>query len=236
MQDRILYMLPVGISETKHHLYPRAVPSADFLASLKVLFVEDERTARRFMRKAGFTGDLNQQLWVEIRHQLPAEAVIQALQAITPDQPGGVLSEAGMPGIADPGAEITAIAHQLRIRVIPLPGPSSIFLALAASGLNGQQFTFHGYLPVKEPDRNRKLKTLEQVALQTGYTQIFMETPYRNKAMFEGILRVCRDDLRLCIAADITGEREMIRTLPIEIWRKTPVDLHKIPSVFLLNR
>jgi len=236
MQERMLYMVPVGISDTERYPYPVPTPSAEFLASLKVLFVEDERTARRFMRKAGYAGDLNHQTWVGIRDQIPVEELIRILQSITPDQPGGVLSEAGIPGVADPGADIAAMAHQLRIRVVPLPGPSSIFMALSASGLNGQHFTFHGYLPVHETERNRKIRTLEQTALQTGYTQIFMETPYRNKQMLESILKVCRDDTRLCIAAHITGATEMIRTLPVSVWKNTKVDLHKIPAIFLLNQ
>jgi 16S rRNA (cytidine1402-2'-O)-methyltransferase len=236
MQERILYMVPVGISATEQCPYPFPTPSAEFLASLGVLFVEDARTARRFLRKAGYQGDLNHQLWVEIREKVSYEEVIQALQAITPEQPGGVLSEAGIPGVADPGAEIAAMAHQLRLRIVPLPGPSSIFMALSASGLNGQQFTFHGYLPVQENERNRKLKMLEQTSLQTGYTQIFIETPYRNKQMFESILKVCREDMRLCIAANITGEGEVIRTLPVSVWKKTRIELHKIPAVFLINQ
>jgi 16S rRNA (cytidine1402-2'-O)-methyltransferase len=230
-----LYMIPVGISGQPVSSSLHTVPS-ELLGKLKVIFAENLRSARRAMRSYGYKGGLDHQYWVEIDRELSPGQLLEALHKITPDEPGGVLSEAGMPGIADPGSDIAAMAHQLGIRVIPLPGSSSIFLALAASGLNGQQFVFHGYLPVQRHDRLKKLKEVEFQVLHNGYTQIFMETPYRNKAMLESILQWVHEDIRLCIAADITGEKEFIQTKSIGEWKRVNPEIQKVPALFLLNR
>ncbi len=233
--EKHLYLIPVNISsdeEGQSTLFARP----ELIEKLKVIFAEDIRTARRYFRKAGYTGDLDNQHWITLQQDTPTENILEALHLVTPDAPAGIISEAGIPGIADPGEEVVSLAHELNIRVIPLPGPSSIFLALAASGLNGQYFTFHGYLPIHEKERERQLRLIENVALQTQYTQVFMETPYRNMQLFRSILKVCRNDSRLCIAADITGKKEIIKTMTVQSWRNQPVNLHKIPAIFLLNR
>jgi len=232
--EKMLYLLPVELSDS-----PDGALTSDrhthLIDNIKTLFVENQRSARRHLRRIGYTGDLNHQNWIVLETNPDPAVIIGALAGITPDAPGAILSEAGMPAIADPGSEVVAIAHETGIRVIPLPGSSSMFLALAASGLNGQQFTFHGYLPVAEPERSKRLRQLEQQALQTGYTQIFMETPYRNRNLFDTICKVLHDDTRMCIAADITGSGEMIRTMRVTKWRTQKPDIHKIPAVFLLN-
>ncbi len=230
-----LYLIPVDISAETTGFTGRYV-SPEILGKLQIIFVEDIRSARRFFRTAGYTGDLNNQDWVVIDRDLTTEKLLEKLDHIEEGKPAAIISEAGIPGIADPGSDIVAIAHEVGIRVIPIPGPSSIFLALASSGLNGQSFTFHGYLPVHENERNRQLKKIEQVAMQTSYTQIFMETPYRNMQLFKSILKVCNDNMRLCIAADITGYQEFIRTMSIAEWRSFQLNIHKIPAVFLLNQ
>ena len=147
----------------------------------------------------------------------------------------GVLSEAGCPGIADPGNLAVAFAHRKKIKVIPLVGPSSILLALMASGFNGQTFVFHGYLPIDKNLRNKALASIERDAMNKGQTQIFMETPYRNNKLLREILRVCKSETKLCIARNITGENELIESKSVGEWRKNKLDLHKQPTIFLLS-
>jgi 16S rRNA (cytidine1402-2'-O)-methyltransferase len=227
-----LYLIPANISQDyKLTAYPNAL-----IERLRVVFAEDARTARRYFRATGYLGSLDNQHWVNMQRDTPLDDILEALHMITPENPGGVISEAGIPGVADPGAEVVAMAHELGIRVIPLPGASSIFMALSASGLNGQAFTFHGYLPIQDKEREKQLRLIEGIASQSNYTQIFMETPYRNMQLLKSILKVCRDDTRLCIAADITGNKEMICTQRVANWRNSKHDFHKIPAIFLLNR
>ena len=147
----------------------------------------------------------------------------------------GLLSEAGCPAVADPGAGLVRLAHQKNIPVVPLVGPSSILLALMASGLNGQQFAFHGYLPVENTARASKIRELEKISINLKQTQIFIETPYRNQKLLEQIIKVCNDSTDLCIATDLTFDREMIATKSIKEWRHSLPDINKIPSIFLLQ-
>jgi 16S rRNA (cytidine1402-2'-O)-methyltransferase len=148
----------------------------------------------------------------------------------------GLMSEAGCPGVADPGAEIVAEAHKRGIKVVPLVGPSSVLLALMASGFNGQSFIFHGYLPIDKVERGKKIRELEQAALRNKQTQLFIETPFRNNHLFEDILKNTQLQTSLCVACNITGEDEYIRTMSIGQWRKERIDLHKKPAIFLLYR
>ncbi|MFO7723005.1 MAG: SAM-dependent methyltransferase [Bacteroidales bacterium] len=229
--NKTLYLIPAGISQDyKLTAYP-----AELIGRLRVVFAEDIRTARRYFRSTGYEGSLDQQHWVTMQSDTPLDEIMMALNKITPENPGGVISEAGIPGVADPGAEVAAMAHELGIKVVPLPGASSIFMALAASGLNGQEFTFHGYLPIPEKEREKQLRMIENLARQSNYTQIFMETPYRNMQLLKSILKVCRDDTRLCIAADITGQKELILTQRISAWKSSRDNFHKLPAIFLLN-
>jgi len=147
-----------------------------------------------------------------------------------------VISEAGCPGIADPGALAVEICHQNNVPVVPLVGPSSILLALMASGMNGQGFTFHGYLPIEKKAKSQKIKELDRLASQTGVSQIFMETPYRNNQLLQDVVKTCANYSKLCIAANITSKDEFIKTKPIVEWKKTKVDLHKIPAIFILGK
>jgi 16S rRNA (cytidine1402-2'-O)-methyltransferase len=147
-----------------------------------------------------------------------------------------IISEAGVPGVADPGAEVVKLAHEKGIRVVPLTGPSSLLLALMSSGMNGQSFCFHGYLPVNRPERIRKIREIEQKAVRNDETQLFIEAPYRNDALLADILETCLPSTRLCIAADITTETEYILTKPIGAWKKKKPALHKRPVLFLIGR
>ncbi len=236
LMEKKLYLIPVGIAqEGSGQVSGWPLPEL-FFQNAGVVFAENFRSARRSLRRAGYSGDLDGKLWIEIKRGIDIQEVMEAFKTLTGDIHGIILSEAGMPCIADPGSEVVALAHSFGIRVIPIPGPSSIFLALAASGLDGQQFVFHGYLPVKPFERNRKLKDLAHQAMLSGYTQIIMETPYRNQAMIESLLNTLPEDLRLCIASDVTGPGEKIITRPVGEWKKTRPNPGKVPALFLFGR
>jgi len=158
------------------------------------------------------------------------------LQPVMEGNHMGMISEAGLPGVADPGAVLVSLAHQKAIRVIPITGPSSMVLGLMSSGFNGQQFRFSGYLPVQKNERILAIRQLERLATEQGETQIFMETPYRNNALLADLCRVCQKETMLCVAADLTMPSEFIRTAPVGWWEKKKPDLHKRPAVFLLGK
>ena len=205
------------------------------LNKLTVFIVENVRTARRMLRKVGYDNDFDTITFFELnKHTDPATAA----GFISPALKGndiGLLSEAGAPGIADPGAEIVSLAHQHGIRVVPLSGPSSIILALMASGLNGQNFVFHGYLPIDKKERSKKLQEIESRSKVENQTQVFIETPYRNNQMLDAIIKYCHPSTKLCVACEIMHpDRESIHTTTVEAWSIRKPDLHKRPAVFLL--
>jgi 16S rRNA (cytidine1402-2'-O)-methyltransferase len=227
-----IFLLPMLLAENTHQivLTPYALES---LKTLKVFFVENIKTTRRFISslKAGIVIDDLQ--FIEINQNSDFEELFVILNEL--DQDAGIISEAGCAGVADPGALVVEVAHQLGLQVKPLVGPNSILLALMASGFNGQSFAFNGYLPIKEDERAKKLRALEREALQKKQTQIFMETPYRNNQMLTAIVNNLNPNTRLCIAADITSETEFIKTQSIESWkRKGLPDLNKRPAIFLI--
>ncbi len=170
-----------------------------------------------------------------LNKKTPPEDIPGLLDPLLKGRDAGLISEAGLPCIADPGSLLVAAAHKNRIRVHPIPGPSSIFLALESSGFNGQQFSFHGYLPIDKKELRSKIRELESAARSTGYTQIFMETPYRNNKLVEEVLSTCHNETLLSIAAELTLSGEFIKTLSIDEWKKEKPDLHKRPAVFLLS-
>ena len=229
-----LYLIPVTLGETP---VPDVIPSRALriLKELRHFAVEDLRTARRYLRKAGVTGDLSPfRFYLLNEHSSPGD-VEEMLRVLGDGQSMGILSEAGLPAVADPGADLVAMAHGLGIRVVPLSGPSSIFMALMASGMNGQSFRFHGYLPVKSAGRIGRLRRIEKTARESGETQIFMEAPYRNMQLLEDLLKHCMEETMLCVAADISLDTEFIRTRSIRDWRKEVPSLHKRPAVFLIG-
>ena len=206
------------------------------VTALSYFLVENARTARRFIKSVA-PQQVIEELQISVIDKDSTPAQIQAaLQPVLTGQDAGVISEAGCPGIADPGAELARAAHQLGIRVVPLVGPSSLLLALMASGMNGQSFTFHGYLPIERARRAAAIKQLERLALAQHQTQLFIETPYRNMQLLEDLLSQLTGSTRLCIAANLTAPNEYVRTNTIAGWKKTGLpDIHKQPAVFLVG-
>ena len=202
---------------------------------MDVFIVENLRNARRYLKKLDRSIDIDSLTFYELNEHTLPEDLPSFLEWAEKGKDVALLSEAGVPGVADPGAEIVRLAHTRGIRVVPLTGPSSILLALMASGLNGQSFCFHGYLPVKRPERIRKIREIEQVAIGKKETQLFIEAPYRNDALLLDILESCRPSTLLCIAADITLETEYIHTRTVAQWAKQKPALHKRPVIFLLG-
>lgn len=230
-----LYLVPNTLGESAvSSVLPADI--GNILNSIAEFIVEDERSARRFLKKAGYTGSLDTVVLHLLNEHTDKNNVGSYLKAVKEGKNIGIISDAGCPGIADPGAEVVKLAHERNITVVPLVGPSSILLALMASGMNGQSFSFNGYLPKEKNDRQRKIKELEKLALQKDQTQLFIETPYRNMQMLEDLLAVCEEQTRLCIACDITLESEFIQTLPVAEWKKKKPELNKRPAIFLIGK
>ena len=229
-----LYLIPVPLGPTA----PQDSLPANVLATVRPLtyfVVEQAKTARAFLKAAGTDTPLQELQLEELNEHTKAEALDRLLAPLRSGHDVGLLSEAGCPAVADPGANLVALAQQENIRVVPLIGPSSLLLALMASGLNGQRFAFLGYLPAKEAERTKALRDLESDSRKHKQTQLFIETPYRNKAMFEGILQTCSPTTRLTVATDLTLPSESVVTLTIAQWKKkTPPDIERHPTVFLL--
>jgi 16S rRNA (cytidine1402-2'-O)-methyltransferase len=229
----VLYLTPTLLSEnTITQVLPQHVLTV--IHGLRQFIVEDIRTARRFLSKAAHPVPIDQLQFRELNEHTP-ESEIPSLLPYLQAADTGVISEAGVPGVADPGASVVRLAHNNGIKVVPLVGPSSILMALMASGLNGQTFAFIGYLPVKQNERKDRLKALEIRSACERQTQIFIETPYRNMQLLDDILQTCRPVTMLTIAADITGAGEYIKTQSIRQWKKEIPELDKIPAVFLLQ-
>ncbi|HEX8506983.1 MAG TPA: SAM-dependent methyltransferase [Hymenobacter sp.] len=231
-----LYLIPTPLAEdTAPQVLPPQVVAA--VAVLPYFLVENARTARRFVKSVAPARVIEDIRFTVIDKDSTDAEVRAALEPLAQQGlDGGILSEAGCPGIADPGAALVREAHRLGLRVVPLVGPSSLLLALMASGLNGQQFAFHGYLPIEKAPRAAAIKTLEREAQQRQQSQLFIETPYRNGALFADLLAHLQPGTRLCVAADVTGAGEFIKTLPVKDWRRLPApELHKIPTVFVLG-
>ena len=238
MADKgILYMIPCPISDSTE-VYD-VVPAAnrDIIDSLDYFIVENVRSARRFLSKAGIKRRIDELEFVELNEHTIAGAAVEAMvRPIVQGRSAGVISEAGVPGVADPGALVVEACHRKGIRVVPLVGPSSILLALMASGLNGQSFAFNGYLPVKPPERGKAIKALERRAHAEHQSQIFIEAPYRNVKLMEQLLQVCAADSQLTVACDITSPEEYILTLPIARWREGKMpDIAKRPTIFIIG-
>ncbi len=233
----VLYMIPCPISDSTevYDVVPQA--NARVIDSLDYFIVENVRSARRFLSKAGINRRIDDLEFVELNEHTVAGTAVEAMvEPIVKGRSAGVISEAGVPGVADPGALVVEACHRRGIRVVPLVGPSSILLAMMASGLNGQSFAFNGYLPVKPPERAKALKNLERRAHQEHQSQIFIEAPYRNVKLAEQILAVCAAETKLTIACDITSADEIILTRTIAAWRKSGIpDIAKRPTIFIIG-
>ena len=238
-----LYLIPVTLGDTPHE---QVLPpyNATVVRNIRHFVVEEIRTARRFLRRMDSQFPIDDCTFYETgkhagshnaqKQQPPYQDAIKVLASGTDV---GVISEAGCPAVADPGADIVNIAQREGLKVIPLAGPNSMIMAVMSSGLGGQSFAFNGYLPVEPADRAKRLKMLETRAWTEGQTQLFIETPYRNQKMFQSLIAALRPQTRLCIAAGITSKEEYIRTLRISEWKSTTLpDLSKVPAIFLINK
>ncbi len=228
-----LYLFPSPLGDNE----PREVipgPVLDRMLEIRTFVVEEVRTARRFLSRAGLKGHIGELEFHELNeHTQPKE--VEALAALFENgQDVGLITEAGLPAVADPGALLVALCHRRGIEVVPFTGPSSLMLALMASGLDGQSFAFCGYLPAKTDERRSAIRTVEKRSSQLHQTQLFIETPYRNDSLMADLLASCRDDTRLCIAADLTLPTATIRTRTVREWKKAPFAIGKRPCVFLL--
>lgn len=230
-----LYLIPVTLGETPiNNVLPQY--NSEIISGIRHFIVEDVRSARRFLRKVDSQFDIDGSQFYELNKHTAPEAVSGYLKPLQAGLPVGVISEAGCPAVADPGADVVAIAQRKGLKVVPLVGPSSIILSVMASGFNGQSFAFNGYLPVKPDERAKALRKLEQRVYNENQTQIFIETPYRNGKMVEDILAHCRPQTKLCIAANLTCEDEFAKTRTLKEWKGKLPDLSKIPCIFLLYK
>ena len=230
-----LYLIPVTLGDTA---IDKVLPgyNSEIIASIRHFIVEDVRSARRFLRKVHPQFDIDGSQFYELNKHTAPEAVVGYLKPLLAGNPVGVISEAGCPAVADPGADVVAIAQRKGLKVVPLVGPSSIILSVMASGFNGQSFAFNGYLPVKTDERIKALRKFEQRIYNEEQTQLFIETPYRNGKMIEDILTHCRPQTKLCIAANLTCDDEFAQTRTVKEWKGRVPDLSKIPCIFLLYK
>ncbi|PZR24600.1 MAG: SAM-dependent methyltransferase [Citrobacter freundii] len=238
MEKGLVYLVPTVLDEQGTNVIP--VYIADAVKNAQVFFAENERTARRFLKQfwrermpAGEEIVIDHYEWFTI-HKAEEEVREAFTQKLKEGKNIAIISEAGCPGVADPGQLLVAVAQEMNAKVVPLVGPSSILLALMASGMNGQQFRFLGYLPIDLQERIKAIRELEADSKKNNCTEIFIETPYRNNQLLETILKHATPSSRLCIAVDLTGEKEWIKTKTVSEWRKEKVDIHKRPAIFLL--
>ena len=228
-----LYLIPTTLGDSKvENVIPTYV--LELINEINIYIVENVRSARRYLRKAGIKTAIDD-LTFHVLDKRTNESELHSFLKEIKTQSIGLISEAGCPGVADPGASIAEIAHERGIQVVPLVGPSSILLAQMASGFNGQNFAFVGYIPVKKPERLKAIQRLEKRSAVENQTQIFIETPYRNMHLFDDILSSCNKKTKLCVASDITLETEFIQTKSVAAWKNARPELHKRPTIFLIH-
>ena len=232
-----IYMIPCPISDERDVWDVLPKSNLDIMNSLDYFIVENIRSARRFLSRAGVARKIEELEFVELNEHTTSSADVERmLKPVLEGRSAGVISEAGVPGVADPGADIVALAHSHDVRVVPLVGPSSILMSVMASGLNGQSFAFVGYLPIKDGERQRRLKELEHRVRTEHQAQVFIEAPYRNVKLFDTLIKSLSPQMRLAVAADITSPNEYIHTHTIAQWRKLGVpDIAKRPTIFILG-
>ncbi|MDL2230363.1 SAM-dependent methyltransferase [Alistipes sp. OttesenSCG-928-L06] len=226
-----IYLIPTPIGETEvYGVMPQ--DNQRVIQSLDYFVVENLRSARRFLSKAGIGKPIDSLTFAELNEHTPPQEVEKLLQPILAGQNAGIISEAGVPAVADPGADLVALAHRKNIEIVPLVGPSSILLAVMGSGLNGQSFAFNGYLPVKQPDRNKTIRHFETRALRENQSQFFIEAPYRNAKLLDDLLSTLAAETRLTIAVDILQPDQLVRTRRVADWKKEKPDINKRPAIF----
>ena len=232
-----LYLIPCPISDETTPWEVLPASNRALIEGLDYFIVENTRTARRFLSKAGLSGRIEGLEFRELNeHTTAGVAIEEVMQPLLDGRSAGVISEAGVPGVADPGALVVEAAHRKGIRVVPLVGPSSIILAMMASGLNGQSFAFNGYLPVKPPERQRAIRRFERRAHEEGQSQLFIEAPYRNRKLLDELLQTLQPTTRLTVAMDLTAPGEWIRTCRVGEWRKMMLpDLQRRPAIFIIG-
>lgn len=229
-----LYLIPTPISqETIAWVMPLAVQQC--VAEISHYIVEHPKTARQFLKQINSKYPLQELKMQILNEHTPSKDLLALLDPVLAGYDMGLLSEAGCPAVADPGAGLVRLAHKNNITVVPLVGPSSILLALMASGLNGQHFAFNGYLPIESEARAGKLMELEKLSVSRDQTQIFIEAPYRNQKLLEQLVKVCSDNTDLCIASHLTFSSEMVATKSVKEWKRSLPDINKIPTIFLLH-
>ena len=230
-----LYLIPVTLGDTA---IEKVLPAhnKEIILGIKHFIVEDVRSARRFLKKVERSINIDELTFYPLNKHTSPEDISGYLKPLQTGESMGVISEAGCPAVADPGADVVAIAQRKNLKVVPLVGPSSIILSVMGSGFNGQSFAFHGYLPIEPGERIKRIKTLEQRIYAEDQTQLFIETPYRNGKMIEDIIKNCRPQTKLCIAANLTCDDEFVRTRTVKDWRGKAPDLSKIPCIFLLYK
>lgn len=230
-----VYLIPVTLGETS---IEKVLPSynRELILKINYFIVENIRSARRFLKKTEPSINIDSLTFFELNKHTDANQIATYLDPIKNGFDVGIISEAGCPAVADPGAAIVEIAQKKNIPVVPLVGPSSILMSLMGSGFNGQSFAFHGYLPIEQSDRIRRIKQLEQRIYHEDQTQIFIETPYRNEKLMKDLTETCSPSTKLCVAVNITCEDEFIKTLPVKEWAKRTPDFSKKPCVFLIYK
>ena len=233
--ETALYLLPVTLGDTP---VETVLPSynKEVILGIRHFIVEDVRSARRFLKKVDREIDIDSLTFYTLNKHTSPEDISGYLKPLEAGNPMGVISEAGCPAVADPGADVVAIAQRKNLRVVPLVGPSSIILSVMGSGFNGQSFAFHGYLPIDASERTNTIKKLEGRIYSEHQTQLFIETPYRNNKLAEELIRTCRPSTKLCIASNITCEDEYIHTRPVKEWAGKVPDLSKKPTIFLIYK
>ena len=231
MPASTVYLIPTVLHEGQIDTLPAYLLPA--IKKCNIFFVENERTARRYLKLLWKEMVIDDYEWQNMK-EVNAETILQFKNAIKQNKTIGLISEAGCPGVADPGQQLVMIAQEMNIAVKPLVGPSSILLALMASGMNGQQFQFVGYLPIDSAERSKSIKNLESESKQKNCTQIFIETPYRNNQLLDALLKNCKANTLVCIACELTSESEFVKTRSVQDWKKQVPDLHKKPVIFLL--
>lgn len=230
-----LYLIPTSLGETSHQDFLPAQISR-MIDVLDYYIVENEKTARKFIKEIAPNKKQAELKLSPLNKRTLDEDLPLMLEPCKKGISVGLMSEAGCPGIADPGANVVALAHQLNITVVPLVGPSSILLAMMASGMNGQQFAFNGYLPIDASEKKTTIKNLEKWSFDKKQSQVFIETPYRNNKMFEDLIQTLQPNTRLCVAADITLPTEFIKTKRVGDWKKHKIDLHNRPCIFIIHK